>query len=402
MNKTTASRVSQECEKSAKVSEDTAIKRETPKVSAMPKVTTVPEATAASEVATNKGAEIKNSGALRGGEVETVSPLFKPNPFYKPFRYPWAFEAWQMQQRIHWLPDEVPMSDDLKDWSKKLTVAEKNLLTQIFRFFTQMDIGVNNCYMQYYGRLFQPIEIRMMLSAFSNIETVHIQGYSYLLETLGIPEVEYQAFLEYKAMSDKWDLMQNFGGESLQEIALTLAHFSGFGEGVQLFASFVMLMNFPRFNKMKGMGQIVSWSIRDETLHVHSMTHLFRVLIEEHPFLWTEALRQKIRMICQQVVSLEDVFIDLAFEMGPVEGLTAEETKRYVRYIANRRLTQLGLEPLYDVHEDPLPWMEEMTSGIEFANFFENRATEYAKAATKGTWDDAFATFESQTGDKKA
>ena len=328
--------------------------------------------------------------------VETVSPLFKHNPIYKPFRYPWAFEAWQTQQRIHWLPDEVSMADDLKDWNNKLTDAEKNLLMQIFRFFTQMDIGVNNCYMQYYGRLFQPIEIRMMLSAFSNIETVHIQGYSYLLETLGIPDTEYQAFLSYKAMSEKWEYMQDFGGDSLQDIALTLAFFSGFGEGVQLFASFVMLMNFPRFNKMKGMGQIVSWSIRDETLHVHSMTHLFRTLIEEHPFLWTEALREKIKRVCEKIVSLEDSFIDLAFELGPIEGLTAESTKKYIRYIANRRLSQLGLPAMYDVKKDPLPWMEEMTTGLEFTNFFENRATEYAKASTKGTWKDAFALFDEQ------
>lgn len=326
--------------------------------------------------------------------VEMVSPLFKPNPIYKPFRYPWAFEAWQMQQRLHWLPDEVPMADDIRDWNNKLSGPERNLLMQIFRFFTQMDIGVNNCYMQYYGRIFHPVEIRMMLAAFSNMETVHIQGYAYLLDTLGIPEIEYQAFLKYKAMSDKWDYMQEFGGESLQEIALSLALFSAFGEGVQLFASFVMLMNFPRFNKMKGMGQIVSWSIRDETLHIHSMTHLFRTLIAEHPFLWTDALQKKIHMICKKVISMEDVFVDLAFEMGAVEGLTAEDTKQYVRYIADRRLGQLGAQPLFHIKEDPLPWMEEMTSAIEFTNFFESRATEYSKAATKGTWDEAFAMFD--------
>jgi ribonucleoside-diphosphate reductase beta chain len=321
---------------------------------------------------------------------EPISPLFTPNPIFKPFRYPWAFEAWLTQQRLHWLPDEVPMADDVKDWQKKLTPAEKNLLTQIFRFFTQMDIGVNDCYMQYYSQLFQPIEIRMMLAAFSNIETIHIQGYAHLLETLGIPESEYQAFLDYKVMRDKWDYMQQFDGKSLGDIALKLALFSAFTEGVALFASFVMLMNFPRFNKMKGMGQIVSWSVRDETLHVHSMTRLFRTLIDDHPSIWTEGLREKIRMICKQVVGHEDLFIDLAFEMGPIEGLSAEETKQYIRFIANRRLGQLGLDPLYDVHKDPLPWMDDMTSAIEFTNFFENRATEYSKAATEGSWDDAF------------
>ncbi|MGL4426794.1 MAG: ribonucleotide-diphosphate reductase subunit beta [Alphaproteobacteria bacterium] len=323
-------------------------------------------------------------------EIETVSPLFTRNPIYKPFRYPWAYEAWLTQQRIHWLPDEVPLSDDVKDWNFKLASSEKNLLTQIFRFFTQSDIEVNNCYMQYYSRIFQPTEIKMMLAAFSNMETIHTQAYAHLLDTVGMPETEYQAFLNYKEMKDKWDYMQSFGGDSLQDIATALALFGAFTEGLQLFASFAMLMNFPRFNKMKGMGQIVSWSIRDETLHTHAIIRLFRTLIEEHPSIWTPGLKQKISMVCETVVHHEDAFIDLAFEMGPIEGLTAEETKRYIRYIADRRLHQLGLDPVYQIEANPLPWMDDMINAMEHTNFFENRATEYSKASTQGTWDEAF------------
>lgn len=321
---------------------------------------------------------------------ETVSPLFTRNPIYKPFRYPWAYEAWLTQQRIHWLPDEVPLSDDVKDWNFKLTPPEKNLLTQIFRFFTQSDIEVNNCYMQYYSRIFQPTEIKMMLAAFSNMETIHTQGYAHLLDTIGMPETEYQAFLNYKEMKDKWDYMQVFGGESPQEVALTLALFGGFTEGLQLFASFVMLMNFPRFNKMKGMGQIVSWSIRDETLHTHSMIKLFHTVVDEHPSIWTPGFKKKIAMVCETVIQHEDAFIDLAFEMGPIEGLTSAETKNYIRYIADRRLDQLKLDPLYNITENPLPWMDDMINAMEHTNFFENRATEYSKASTQGTWEEAF------------
>ena len=107
----------------------------------------------------------------------------------------------------------------------------------------------------------------MMLSAFSNIETVHIAAYSHLLDTIGMPEIEYQAFLKYKEMKDKFDYMQTFTVNSKYEIAKTLAAFGAFTEGLQLFASFAILLNFPRFGKMKGMGQIISWSVRDETLH---------------------------------------------------------------------------------------------------------------------------------------
>ncbi|MCH8037071.1 MAG: ribonucleotide-diphosphate reductase subunit beta, partial [Proteobacteria bacterium] len=177
--------------------------------------------------------------------------LLDANPVYKPFRYPWAYDAWLTQQRIHWLPEEVPMADDVKDWQRKLTPGEKNLLSQIFRFFTQADVEVNNCYMKHYARVFKPTEVQMMLAAFSNMETVHIAAYSHLLDTVGMPEAEYSAFLRYKEMKDKYDYMQSFGVETKADIAKTLAVFGAFTEGLQLFASFAILLNFPRFNKMK-------------------------------------------------------------------------------------------------------------------------------------------------------
>ncbi len=171
--------------------------------------------------------------------------LLTSNPVYKPFRYPWAYEAWLQQQRIHWLPEEVPLADDVKDWQKNLSASERNLLTQIFRFFTQADVEVNNCYMKHYSQVFKPTEVLMMLSAFSNIETVHIAAYSHLLDTIGMPEAEYTAFLKYKEMKDKYDYMQAFSVDSKVEIAKTLAAFGAFTEGLQLFASFAILMNFP-------------------------------------------------------------------------------------------------------------------------------------------------------------
>ncbi len=131
--------------------------------------------------------------------------LLVSEPVYKPFHYPQAYEYWKTQQRLHWLPEEVPMADDVKDWKKNLTESERNLLTQIFRFFTQADIEVNNCYMKHYSRVFKPTEVQMMLSAFSNMETIHIDAYSHLLDTIGIPEAEYKAFLKYKEMKEKYE-----------------------------------------------------------------------------------------------------------------------------------------------------------------------------------------------------
>lgn len=315
--------------------------------------------------------------------------LLTENHVYKPFNYPFAYDAWQMQQRIHWMPEEVPLADDVRDWKQKLTPEEINLCTQIFRFFTQADIEVNDCYMQNYSRVFKPTEVKMMLAAFSNMETIHISAYSHLLDTIGMPEVEYSAFMKYKEMKDKFDYMQNFNVSDRRNIALTLAVFGAFTEGLQLFASFAMLMNFPRHNKMKGMGQIVTWSVRDETLHTQSIIKLFRTFIEENRDIWTDDLKKDIYEACRTIVSHEDAFIDLAFEMGPIEGLTREEMKQYIRCIADRRLIELGLRPNYNVKENPLKWMDEMLNAPEFANFFEQRVTEYTRAATKGVWEES-------------
>ena len=309
---------------------------------------------------------------------------------YKPFKYPWAYDAWLQQQRVHWLPEEVPLADDVKDWHRTLTAGERNLLTHIFRFFTQSDVEVNNCYMKHYSQVFKPTEIQMMLSAFSNIETVHIAAYSHLLDTIGIPESEYSAFLKYQQMKDKYDYLQQFNVETKENIAKTLAMFGAFTEGLQLFASFAILMNFPRFNKMKGMGQIVTWSVRDESLHTASIIKLFRTFVDENPEVWNEELKRDLYVSCETVVTHEDAFIDLAFELGSIEGLEAREVKQYIRYIADRRLMQLGLQPVYRLEKNPLPWMEEMLNGVEHANFFENRSTEYSKAATRGSWEEAF------------
>ena len=316
--------------------------------------------------------------------------LLEERLVYKPFKYPWAYEAWLKQQRIHWLPEEVPLAEDVKDWEKNLTPPEKNLLTQIFRFFVQADVEVNNCYMKHYSRVFKPTEVQMMLGAFSNTETIHIAAYSHLLDTIGMAEIEYSAFLEYEAMKNKFDYMRMWGVDTKEDIAKTLAVFGAFTEGLQLFASFAVLMNFPRQNRMKGMGQIVTWSVRDETLHTESAIKLFKTFIAENPEVCNDKVKEEITNACSTVIEHEDAFIDLAFELGGVKGMEADEVKQYIRYIADRRLSQLGLPHLYNIEKNPLPWMDEMLNAVEHTNFFEGRATEYSRAATTGSWSDTF------------
>ena len=315
-------------------------------------------------------------------------------------RYPWAYEFWKRQQQTHWMGEEVPLGSDIRDWtSDRVTEAERNLLTQIFRFFTQSDVEVGDNYLKRYIPLFQPLELQMMMAAFSNMETVHIDAYALLLKTLGMPQAEFEAFRDYDEMRAKADYMHTFGVGTVGDVARTLAMFGAFTEGMSLFASFAMLLNFPRHNKMNGMGQIVSWSVRDESLHCEGITRLYHEWNRETGAV-TASVRDDIIDVAKTMVGLEERFIELAFNLGHIDGMTPDEIKQYIRYIADWRLTQLKLTPVFgyftveesgyrQIKPHPLPWLVEILNGVEHANFFEQRATEYSKGATKGSWDGA-------------
>jgi len=316
--------------------------------------------------------------------------LLEERNYYKPFNYPWAFEMYKKQQQMHWMPEEVPLQDDIKDYKEKLTPENKALVDNIFRFFTQADVDVCCGYAKHYLPTFKQPEVRMMLVSFAAMEAVHQEAYSLLLETLGKSDDEYQKFTEIQAMSDKHEYLTDFNMRDKHEMAKTMAVYSGFTEGVQLFSSFAILLNFPRHNLMKGMGQIVTWSIRDETLHVEGMSKLFRTFIAENPELWTDKLKYEVYCAAERVVELEDSFIDVCFDNADIEGLTAVEVKEYIRYIADRRLLGLGMKAIFHSTENPLPWLDQQINAVEHTNFFENRATEYAKSTTQGNWQDIF------------
>ena len=272
--------------------------------------------------------------------------LTEERNYFKPFNYPWAYEAWLKHEQSHWLHTEVPMLEDVKDWKKKLTDSEKKFLTHIFRFFTQGDIDVAGGYVNNYLPHFPQPEIRMMLAGFAAREALHIAAYSHLIETLGLPETTYNEFLSYQEMRDKHDYVLGISSQNgdAASTATHIAVFSAFTEGMQLFSSFIMLLNFPRHGKMKGMGQIVTWSIVDETQHAESMIKLFRTYIEENKEIWNDDLKSRIYTIAERMVELEDKFIDLAFSMGDMTDLSPENVKTYIRYITDRRLISLGLK----------------------------------------------------------
>ena len=324
---------------------------------------------------------------------KTKSNLMDERSAFKPFNYPFAYDAWLKHEQSHWLHTEVPMLEDVKDWKNKLTDSEKHFLTNIFRFFTQGDIDVAGGYVNNYLPYFPQPEVRMMLLGFAAREALHIAAYSHLIESLGMPESTYNEFMEYQEMKDKHDYVLDISqkNSTKENTATHIAVFSAFTEGMQLFSSFIMLLNFPRNGNMKGMGQIVTWSIVDETMHAENMIKLFRTYIEENKEIWNDDLKGRIYSIAEKMVELEDKFIDLSFSMGEMKDLTSEEVKKYIRYIADRRLISLGLKGIFKVKRNPLPWVETIINAPTHTNFFEQRVTDYAKGALSGSWEEVWA-----------
>lgn len=311
--------------------------------------------------------------------------------YFKPFSFPWAYDAWILSEHSHWLHTEVPMMEDVKDWKTILTTEEKYFLTQIFRFFTQSDLDVAGGYIKNYLPKFPQPEVRMMLSSFAAREAIHIAAYSHVIETLGMPDTVYNEFLEYDVMREKHEYFLKLENNRAP-LPVKIAAISAFTEGLALFSSFIMLMNFQRHGKMRGMGQIVKWSIVDETLHAESLIKMFRVLVEENKEIWNDQTKGQIYSIAEKMVDLEDQFVDLAFKMGPMENLTDTDVKEYIRYICDRRLISMGLKGIYKRKTNPLPWVEEMVNAPSHTNFFENKPTDYSKGSMGGTWGDVWAT----------
>lgn len=310
--------------------------------------------------------------------------LTTKNITYKPFKHNWAIELAKQHEGLHWIEEEATLGDDVVQWNNKLTANEKSLITNILKLFTTSDVVVGSCYADYFIPVFKNNEVRSMLLSFAAREGIHQRAYALLNDTLGLPEEYYNAFTEYKELSDKVEMMQQLNTSTQRGIAVSLAQ-EVISEGVSLFSAFAMLMNFSRYGKMTGMNTIVEWSIRDETLHADGLSRLFREYCDEHPRIVTNEFKKEIYERFSTAVDLEDKVIDLAFEMGAVEGLTASEVKQYIRFIADRRLNDLGLKAIWNIEKNPLPWMEYLL-GNSHTNFFEQRVTDYNAAGLTGDW----------------
>jgi len=308
-------------------------------------------------------------------------------PHYKPFEYQTAFEFYKEQHRAHWLADEVPLSSDLNDWKLKLSESEKNLIGNILKSFAQTETYVNDYWSTKVAVWFPKHEIKAMACVFADFESIHAEAYARLNEELGLDDFE--AFMEDEEAKAKIDRLVELPGDTLREKALSLAIFSAFTEGVNLFSSFAILMSFQLRNLMKGTGQIVEWSVRDESLHSKAGCWLFRTMMEEMPEL-NEGMEAQIYEACDLSVKLEFDFIDRAFEMGEVKGLNINQLKNFIKERANQKLIELGYNPLYN-NIDPnllkqMEWFGHLTSGKTHQDFFAGRVTDYSKSTAD--WSD--------------
>ena len=314
--------------------------------------------------------------------------ITEPRLFYKPFEYQEAFNFYKDQHRVHWLADEGPLASDLNDWKQKLTESEKNLIGNILKSFAQTEVHVNDYWSTKVSLWFPKPEIQAMARVFADFESIHAEAYARLNEELGLDDFE--AFMEDESSKAKIDRLLEVTSDNIAEQALSLAIFSAFTEGVNLFSSFAILMSFQLRNLMKGTGQIVEWSVRDESLHSRAGCWLFNKLLEEQPELNTTEMRDNVIEACNISVKLEFDFIDKAFEMGAVEGLNVDQLKNFIKARANEKMIELGYNAIYN-DIDPnllkqMDWFGHLTSGKTHQDFFAGRVTNYSKSAAD--WSD--------------
>ena len=331
-----------------------------------------------------------------------MSKLFKERIPFKPFEYPIYYtEGWLKQAQAFWLHTEIPMQGDVKDWNERLTPAEKNLVGNILLGFAQTECAVSDYWTNMVTDWFPKHEIKQMAMMFGSQETIHATAYSYLNETLGLED--FSAFLHEPAVAEKFELLTSTTApwthedlatnpKARQEVGRSLAIFSAFAEGVSLYSSFAVLYSFQMRNLLKGIGQQMKWSVRDESLHSKMGCQLFRHMCDEYPELLSEC-KDSIEEAARLIVELETKFIDKMFEMGDLENLSKDDLKEFIKDRTNTKLKELGYEPIFEFDKskaEKLEWFYHLTGGHTHTDFFAIRPTDYSKANEGEDWDDLF------------
>ena len=328
--------------------------------------------------------------------------LFDNRIPFKPFEYPEYYtEGWLKQAQAFWLHTEIPMQGDIKDWNEHLTPEEKNLVGNILLGFAQTECAVSDYWTGWVTEWFPKHEIKQMAMMFGSQETIHATAYSYLNESLGLEDFE--AFLHEPTTAERFENLASItnrytwedlkdNADARKEVGKSLAIFSAFTEGVALYSSFAVLYSFQMRNKLKGIGQQMKWSVRDESLHSKMGCQLFRHMCEEYPELLDQC-KDSIEEAAKLIVELELKYIDKMFEMGDLENLKADDLKEFIKSRTNSKLKELGYDGIFDFDAEKagnLDWFYHLTGGQTHTDFFAIRPTDYSKANEGEDWDDIF------------
>ena len=310
--------------------------------------------------------------------------LFDERIAYKPFEYPEYYtEGWLKQAQAFWLHTEIPMSGDVKDWNEKLTKPEKNLVGNILLGFAQTECAVSDYWTQKVVSWFPKHEIQQMAMMFGSQETIHAVAYSYLNETLGLED--FNAFLQDEATMQRFNNLVSYDGSEHIGIAKSLAIFSAFAEGVSLYSAFAVLYSFQLRNLLKGIGQQMKWSVRDESLHSKMGCQLFRHMCKEDSYL-LEDCKKDVIDAAEAMLKAEEKYIDKMFEQGDIENLKSYDLKQFIRKRLNEKINELGYTNIREYFEydkkaaGQLDWFYHLTGGHTHTDFFAIRSTDYAKA----------------------
>jgi ribonucleoside-diphosphate reductase beta chain len=317
-----------------------------------------------------------------------------------PFKYKWAWEKYLAGCANHWMPQEVNMSRDIAQWKDPtaLTEDERRLVKRNLGFFVTADsLAANNIVLGTYRHITAP-ECRQYLLRQAFEEAIHTHAYQYIVESLGLDEGEiFNAYHEVASIRDKDDFLIPFINtltnpefktgtpQTDQDLLKSLIVFACIMEGIFFYVGFVQILALGRQNKMTGAAEQYQYILRDESMHCNFGIDLINTIKLENPHLWTSEFKAEIRGLIQKGVELEYRYAEDTMPRG-VLGLNASQFKEYLRFIANRRCQQIGLDEMFPGVTNPFPWMAEMIDLKKEKNFFETRVTEYQTGGAL-SWD---------------
>jgi len=317
-----------------------------------------------------------------------------------PLKYQWAYDLYKTMKNNHWEPEDIPMQKDVELWrSADLSDAERWIIKMAIGYFSAAEGIVGDNIQHVTRELVTAPELKLLLGRHAHEENIHADSLVYMISSLGINPHECEAMFEdIPTIKRKTDfVVTNSRGlrrdmdltttKDKQAFAKNLFLFGQCMEGTQFYGLFGMVLSLYRQNKFPGIGQMFRYTLRDESNHIELFRNLIMDLIEENPDVWTADFKEELRDLMREAISLEKDFISDCLPVNSV-GLSSAEFCQYIDYIGDRRLEDVGLEPLGAGASNPFPWLAEMMDIKKEQNFFEGRVTEYQKASALGQVDD--------------